>query len=76
MGLALPSGLITAWTQGYPWLGLTTGWMLASVVLIVGISLLVPTVFLPRGRATVLSNRRPVSRRHCAVNFLACSKSC
>ena len=50
MGLALPSGLITAWSQGYPWLGLTTGWMLASVVLIVGISFLVPTVFLPRGR--------------------------
>ena len=50
MGLALPSGLITAWTQGYPWLGLTTGWMLASVVLIVSISLLPPTIFLPHER--------------------------
>lgn len=50
MGLALPSGLITAWSQGYPWLGLTTGWMLATVVLIVSISLLVPTIFLPHER--------------------------
>lgn len=50
MGLALPSGLITAWTQGYPWLGLTTGWMLAALILIVSIGLLVPTIFLPHER--------------------------
>ena len=48
--LVLVAGLLTAWAQGYAWLGLTTGWMLASVVLFVVVGLLVPTVFLPRGR--------------------------
>ncbi len=49
--LAVPiAGLATAWAQGYPWLGLTTGWMLVSVVLLLSIFLLVPTVYLPRGR--------------------------
>lgn len=49
--LILPAGLLTAWAQGYEWLGLTTGWMLASVLIYVAASALVPTVFLPRGRA-------------------------
>jgi uncharacterized membrane protein len=49
--LILPAGLLTAWAQGYEWLGLTTGWMLASVALYLVASILVPTVFLPRGRA-------------------------
>lgn len=48
--LILPSGLVTAWVQGYPWLGLTTGWMLLSVVLLLSVIPLVPLVFLPRGR--------------------------
>ena len=43
-------GLATAWAQGYPWLGLTTGWMLLTVLLIIPILVLVPTVFIPRGR--------------------------
>jgi nucleoside permease NupC len=42
--------MITAWSQGYPWLGLTTGWMLAALILIVSIGLLVPTIFLPHER--------------------------
>jgi predicted integral membrane protein DUF2269 len=46
----LVAGLLTAWAQGYPWLGLTTGWMLLAVLLIVPIPVLVPLVFLPRGR--------------------------
>jgi hypothetical protein len=49
-GLVLPAGLLTAWAQGYPWLGLTTGWMLLSVVLLLSIFPLVPLVFLPRGK--------------------------
>jgi len=49
--LILPAGLLTAWAQGYDWLGLTTGWMLVSVLIYVAASALVPTVFLPRGRA-------------------------
>src|SRR5687767_3099069 len=58
--LILPAGLATAWAQGYAWLGLTTGWMLASVVIYLGVLALVPTVFLPRGRrfAAVLAGAR------------------
>ena len=48
--LVLPAGLLTAWAQGYPWLGLTTGWMLVSVVILLSVIPLVPLVFLPRGR--------------------------
>lgn len=48
--LILPAGLLTAWAQGYEWLGLTTGWMLASTVIYLVIFALVPTVFLPAGR--------------------------
>jgi hypothetical protein len=47
----LPAGLITAWAQGYPWLGLTTPWMWMALLLSLGIFLLVPSVFIPRGRA-------------------------
>jgi hypothetical protein len=43
-------GLVTAWAQGYPWLGLTTGWMLLTVLLIVPVLVFIPTIFLPRGR--------------------------
>jgi hypothetical protein len=43
-------GLATAWAQGYPWLGLTTGWMLLSVILIIPMIVVVPAVFIPRGR--------------------------
>lgn len=49
--LILPAGLLTAYAQGYAWLGLTTGWMLVSTLIYVAATLLVPTVFLPRGRA-------------------------
>jgi hypothetical protein len=43
-------GLLTAWAQGYPWLGLTTGWMLLTVLLIIPILVSIPIVFVPRGR--------------------------
>jgi len=48
--LVVVAGLLTAWAQDYPWLGLTTGWMLAALILSFGIAALVPTIFLPRGR--------------------------
>jgi hypothetical protein len=48
--LVLPAGLLTAWTQGYAWLGLTTGWMLASVVIMLSVIPFIPLVFLPKGR--------------------------
>jgi hypothetical protein len=56
----LVAGLLTAWAQGYPWLGLTTGWMLASVILLLSPLPLVPLVFLPRGRifAAALADAR------------------
>lgn len=44
------AGLLTAWLQGYPWLGLTTGWMLASVLLIISTFPAIPLIFLPRGK--------------------------
>jgi hypothetical protein len=43
------AGFLTAWAQGYPWLGLTTGWMLASVILLLSPLPLVPLIFVPRG---------------------------
>jgi hypothetical protein len=46
----LLAGMATAWAQGYPWLGLTTGWMLLSVILLLSPLPLVPLVFLPKGR--------------------------
>ena len=48
--LVLAAGLLTAWAQGYPWLGLTTLWMGASVVIVILGLLTVPTIFVPRGR--------------------------
>ena len=48
--LVVVVGMLTAWAQGYPWLGLTTGWMLLTVLLIIPILVAIPTVFLPRGR--------------------------
>lgn len=44
------AGLLTAWLQEYPWLGLTTGWMLATVILILSTFPAIPLVFLPKGR--------------------------
>jgi hypothetical protein len=53
--LVLVFGLVTAWLQGTPILGTLAGgssnWLLVSVLVFVAIALLVPLVFLPRGRA-------------------------
>jgi hypothetical protein len=48
--LLLGFGLATAWAQDYPWLGLTTGWMGISLLLVIPILLMIPLVFIPRGR--------------------------
>ena len=42
--------MATAWAQDYPWLGLSTGWMALSLLLVLPILAMIPTVFLPRGR--------------------------
>lgn len=49
-GSVVLAGLLAAWTYGYPWLGLTTGWMLLSVLLVIPMIILIPTVLIPRGR--------------------------
>ena len=47
-------GLLTAWVEGLPILGFLQGakasWLLASLVLFMGIFVAVPTVFIPRGK--------------------------
>lgn len=48
--LVLPAGLLAAWARGYDWLGLTTGWVVVSVILYLTLAPLVPLVFLPAGR--------------------------
>lgn len=48
--LVLPAGLLTAWAQGYEWLGLATGWMLLSTVLLLSVVPFIPLVFIPRGK--------------------------
>lgn len=56
------AGMLTAWAQGYAWLGLTTGWMIASVVLVLPILAMVPLVFIPRGRRFEEAMTTAVSR--------------
>ena len=58
-------GLATASAQGYPWLGLTTPWMLLSVLLIVPMIAVVPAVFVPRGR--VFESEMAAARRAGAI---------
>jgi type VI protein secretion system component VasK len=43
-------GLLAAWAEGQPLAGTDDWWMLTSLILFVALALLVPTVFLPRGR--------------------------
>ena len=43
-------GLLAAWAQGQPLAGTDDWWLLASLILFVGVGVLVPTVFLPHGR--------------------------
>lgn len=46
------AGLATAWVKGYPYLGLTTGWMLLSLILVLVFPfVLAPLVYIPRTRA-------------------------
>ena len=52
--VVLALGLLTAWSYGYPLLGSLQGgrdnWLPVSLLLFLGIFLLVPVVFLPKGR--------------------------
>nr|MBA2634155.1 hypothetical protein [Chloroflexota bacterium] len=45
------AGLVTAGVKGYPFLGLTTGWMLLSLLLVLVFPfVLAPLVYIPRSR--------------------------
>ena len=43
-------GLLAAWAEGQPLAGSNDWWLLASLILFAGLGVLVPTVFLPRGK--------------------------
>jgi predicted integral membrane protein DUF2269 len=43
-------GLLAAWAEGQPLAGTDDWWLLTSLILFVGLGVLVPTVFLPRGK--------------------------
>ena len=43
-------GLLAAWAEGQPLAGTDDWWLLTSLILFVALGVLVPTVFLPRGR--------------------------
>ena len=64
------AGLATALVKGYPYLGLTTGWMLLSLVLVLVFPfVLAPLVYIPRTRdiASAMADARAKasSRRSC-----------
>ena len=45
------AGLATAWAKGYPFFGLTTGWMLVSLILVLVFPfVLAPLVYIPGSR--------------------------
>jgi hypothetical protein len=46
----LIAGLLAAWAEGQPLAGTDDWWLLTSLILFVGLGVLVPTVFLPRGK--------------------------
>jgi len=59
-------GLATAWLQGWPILGFlvggTSNWLLAALVLFLGITALVPTVFIPTGKVFEAALRGAVAQ--------------
>ena len=48
--LIIPTGLFAAWAAGYPWLGLTTPWIVASFAIIAVLVALIALVFQPDGK--------------------------
>jgi Predicted integral membrane protein (DUF2269) len=68
-------GLLTAWSLGYPLLGSLQGgrgnWLPVSIVLVLGIFLLVPTVFIPRGRLFGLALDEAVARDRVTPELVA-----
>jgi hypothetical protein len=46
----LVAGLLAAWVGRYPWFADGAYWLVTSLAIFAGLMVLVPTVFLPRGR--------------------------
>jgi uncharacterized membrane protein len=71
-------GLLTAWSAGLPLLGFLQGgsanWLLVSLVVYLGAILLVPTVFLPRGRIFGSALEDAVTRGHPTPGLVAAFK--
>lgn len=44
------AGLLAAWSEGLPWTGSGNWWLLTSLLIVLSVGLLVPLVYLPRGR--------------------------
>jgi uncharacterized membrane protein len=44
------AGLLAAWAEDLPWTGEGNWWLLTSLVIFLSLGLLVPLVFLPRGK--------------------------
>jgi hypothetical protein len=44
------AGLLAAWAEGQPLAGTDDWWLLTSLILFLALGVLVPTVFLPRGK--------------------------
>ncbi|HET7235129.1 MAG TPA: DUF2269 family protein [Actinomycetota bacterium] len=44
------AGLLAAWAADLPWTGEGNWWLLTSLILFVSVGLLVPLVFIPRGK--------------------------
>jgi hypothetical protein len=59
--LIIPTGLLAAWTAGYDWLGLTTGWILATFAIIAVLVVLVARVFQPDGARVEAETRAAVA---------------
>jgi uncharacterized membrane protein len=47
----LPAGLLTMWAEDLPFVESGAYWLITSLVVYVGLIVLVPTIFLPRGKA-------------------------
>ena len=43
-------GLLASWAEGQPLAGTDDWWLLTSLILLIGLGVLVPTVFLPHGK--------------------------
>ena len=68
-------GLLTAWAYGYPLLGSLQGgsvnWVFAALVLFLGMLVLVPLVFLPKGRIFAAALDETEARGHVTPALLA-----